>query len=287
MRVGYDGSKNPNWKGGYPDKCTQCGTKIWIKPSRAHKTRHFCSKECSFKWQSENIRGEKTSGWKGGQIQKTCSLCGTAFYIQKSQAQRGEGKYCGRECFSKSRVTSIESKCKYCGKKIVVEKNQIGDKSFCSYECKSKSQIKRLSVKCIICGRATEKPLAQYMRNATKRFVCSKECFSTLMSGSSNPSWRNGKSFEPYTASFTEALKEYIRNRDDGRCMVCYIKHEDGKKKFPVHHVDYDKSNCDVLNLITLCPSCHGKTTKDRQIWIQFFKQVIETLYGNSARKAM
>jgi len=75
-------------------------------------------------------------------------------------------------------------------------------------------------------------------------------------SGDKNPRWKGGssKSFTYYNGKFTKKLKQIIRERDGYVCQIC-----GGKDSNQVHHIDYDKSNCDENNLITLCVKCHGK----------------------------
>ena len=90
--------------------------------------------------------------------------------------------------------------------------------------------------------------------------------------------WMNDKSSEKYTPSWTDNLREEIRIRDNYTCKICGFKQEDmiGKhKKLPVHHIDYNKKNCEEKNLITLCISCHMKTGFKREYWIGYFKQFI------------
>ncbi len=78
--------------------------------------------------------------------------------------------------------------------------------------------------------------------------------------------WKGGIAYEPYTVDWTQDLKRAIRKRDKYTCQVC------GKEPSVVcHHIDYDKKNCRPGNLITLCNSCHGKTNKDREYWINYF----------------
>ena len=84
--------------------------------------------------------------------------------------------------------------------------------------------------------------------------------------GEKNPAWLGGKSFELYGFEWTKLLKHSIRTRD---CFICKICKKNG---YVVHHIDYDKKNCNPDNLITLCNSCHAKTNKNRDYWINFFK---------------
>ena len=81
--------------------------------------------------------------------------------------------------------------------------------------------------------------------------------------------WKGGISFEPYSVNWTMTLKRSIRERDNYTCMICGKEQCD--KTFCIHHIDYDKKNCDPKNLITLCNSCHTKTNSNREKWIKFF----------------
>lgn len=92
-----------------------------------------------------------------------------------------------------------------------------------------------------------------------------KEC--PALQGENNPMWRGGVSFEPYSPEFNERLKRKIRKRDGYICQRCGKTQEQEleelNKKLAVHHVDFDKENCDPSNLITLCASCNSKANFD------------------------
>jgi hypothetical protein len=72
-----------------------------------------------------------------------------------------------------------------------------------------------------------------------------------------------------YQREFNYAKKWFIKSRDGWTCQVC------GKEgcELAVHHIDYNKCNCFLDNLITLCESCHGKTRINRKYWIEYFKR--------------
>lgn len=84
-----------------------------------------------------------------------------------------------------------------------------------------------------------------------------------------HPSWQGGLSFEPYSTDFDRKLKMRIQERDGWKCSLCGRKQEDGMY-FQVHHIDYDKKNSSVNNLILLCNSCHAKTNYQRGFWQGF-----------------
>jgi 5-methylcytosine-specific restriction endonuclease McrA len=85
--------------------------------------------------------------------------------------------------------------------------------------------------------------------------------------------WQGGKSFEPYTTDWTASLKRAIRERDRYTCQLC--SEQQKESAFSVHHIDYDKTNCNPNNLITLCKGCHTKTNYNRERWKKYFKQKV------------
>ncbi len=70
-----------------------------------------------------------------------------------------------------------------------------------------------------------------------------------------------------------DCIRKVIYKRDNWLCFCCGVHCQmKSKLKIQCHHIDYDKTNNDPSNLITLCASCHAKTNFDRLDWIMFFK---------------
>ncbi len=93
--------------------------------------------------------------------------------------------------------------------------------------------------------------------------------------GKKHWNWKGGTTLENYSNDWTDTLKEAIRQRDDYICQECGI-HQDELinwvKKLDIHHIDYDKKNCNPNNLISLCRKCHLRTNYNRNYWINYFK---------------
>jgi len=98
-----------------------------------------------------------------------------------------------------------------------------------------------------------------------------KEKLSVLLSGSNNPQWLGGLSFESYRLEFNDKLKDEIRERDRFKCQICDISQFDLGYKLIVHHKDYNKGNNLPLNLTSLCRNCHMKTNFNREDWREHF----------------
>lgn len=74
---------------------------------------------------------------------------------------------------------------------------------------------------------------------------------------------------EFYYSNSVDREREFVRQRDNHRCMICSKKWKTNTRRFDVHHIDenmfgksnengihkYDKENKDKL--ITLCHKCH------------------------------
>lgn len=86
-----------------------------------------------------------------------------------------------------------------------------------------------------------------------------------MITGSNHYNWNNGSSFYPYSLDWTESLRVEIRKKYNFKCNIC------GKYGKDVHHIDYNKKNCSLNNLITLCRSCHMKTNHNRNYWGKYF----------------
>lgn len=90
--------------------------------------------------------------------------------------------------------------------------------------------------------------------------------------GEKNPSWRGGISFEPYAIAFNNQLKSYVRWMDNSTCQQCGMPQSQLNYKLHIHHIDFNKKNNSINNLISLCRTCHLQTNYNRQNWITYFQ---------------
>jgi hypothetical protein len=93
--------------------------------------------------------------------------------------------------------------------------------------------------------------------------------------GENNGNWKGGNSLEDYPIEFFR-IRNQIKERDDYQCQNCNklenAELEEIGKGLSVHHIDYDKQNCDPENLITLCNICNSKVNANRSYWKKFFQ---------------
>lgn len=134
----------------------------------------------------------------------------------------------------------------------------------------SKESIRKMSEtrKRLMNNKEVRKKLSEISRKLWLNPEYRKKHYETS-GGEKSRFWKGGISFEPYSLDWTRALKKIIRERDKHTCQICF------NKGSQVHHIDYNKKNCNPENLITLCKSCHPKTNLNREKWIKFFESKI------------
>jgi len=79
-----------------------------------------------------------------------------------------------------------------------------------------------------------------------------------------------------------DCKKESIRKRDNYICQNCSMIEEEHLivigTNLHIHHIDYDKENCNENNLITLCNSCNVRANFNRDYWKNIFQNKIAQL---------
>lgn len=104
-------------------------------------------------------------------------------------------------------------------------------------------------------------------------------CFFIRNSGHNHPSWKGGISCEPYCFEWSsKEFKDYIKERDSYQCLNpdCWKI----SKRLSIHHIDYNKKNCEPQNLITLCVSCNSRANKNRHWHKAWYEAIINKRYG-------
>ena len=100
------------------------------------------------------------------------------------------------------------------------------------------------------------------------------------ISGENNSNWKGGISLDEYCPIFSlKEFKNIILERDKHVCQNCGITRMLSLKVYEcnlsIHHIDYNKKNCDLFNLITVCKSCNTKANYNREYWKNFYFELI------------
>lgn len=122
--------------------------------------------------------------------------------------------------------------CKTCGKKFPHNGHK---RSFCSHACYRQSQLN-----------------GEYLSG---RFKCGKKHWA----------YKNGEHSGRYPTKFNNYLRELVRERDNYECQKCGVPQRECNKRLDVHHIDNNRNNLSLKNLVSLCHSCHTHTHWDER----------------------
>jgi hypothetical protein len=182
--------------------------------------------------------------------------------------------YCCKDCGNKiGRDTALQGlgRCKSCNAKYL-HLNRIIDN-------RGKFR-KRLIYCCMDCGTLINRKTA--LHGFGRCYSCNgKERMKHInLTGNKNPNYKHGLAKWPYPPEFNKDLKDKIRIRDNNCCQKCNLLNLEHKNLFKydltIHHIDYNKFNCQESNLITLCHTCNVKANGNRDYWFAYYTYIIE-----------
>jgi hypothetical protein len=246
--------------------CKKCGTKFEEFESRIAGGRGiYCSQDCHYgigreerncacgcgrtfivKKSSPKRFFSKNCWYRFGWETRICLQCGQEFQIKKSRCKNGRGKFHNEECARLHYRLHPEERAQK------ISNARIGHK-------KGEEQHRKLSIANV--GKILPEEQKKKISETNKKILSDPEMIKrTVHFGADNGMWNNGSSFFPYPPDFNQTLKSEVLDYHDDHCAICNKTSEENGRDLPIHHIDYNKMNCQPDNLIPLCDSCHGKT---------------------------
>jgi len=183
--------------------------------------------------------------------------------------------------------------CEECNESFLAYVRKDVDKRFCSVSCKNKKiKYDRNGERNPMYGKKhTEESKHQISNNRkgkccgdenpskrddVKKKLCGEKnpMYGIHRYGNENPNWKGGVSFEPYCINWVKSFKDEIKERDDYSCKNPYCNSKN-LYDLTVHHIDYNKKNCDTDNLITLCRSCNSRANSKRKYHKELYRSIL------------
>lgn len=142
--------------------------------------------------------------------------------------------------------------CKICAKQFYAKPRhiKIGWGKYCSDACKFKAQRKGKIVKCQNCGGKLYRTPHDFQKSGSGLFFCNRSCHAiwrnkNVRIGENHPNWITGIN------AYRNVL---LRTRTIMKCKDCG---NTDRRVFVVHHIDENRSNNKLSNLVRLCSNCH------------------------------
>lgn len=141
-------------------------------------------------------------------------------------------------------------KCKLCRERFYAKPSWIkyGHGKYCSQKCQYKSYKTGKIIPCFICGKEVYKAL-RYIKRA-KHYFCSKSCQTVwrntmVFVGPKHFNWKGGE----------HTYRNIMRRSNVPKvCKRCGAK---DRRILAIHHLDRNRKNNKLSNLIYLCHNCH------------------------------
>lgn len=205
----------------------------------------------------------------------TCGCCAKEFEVSYGERDR---IYCSRSCQAKSVKKSYSLKktsiCVECNKEF----QHYGSHFLCSKVCTShylsKTRIgennpawkEKTKTSCLGCNKEFFYGRDGLEKGRERKF-CSMSCFRRNQDKNDSLPKIPCK----YPREFRKIVKK-IREKYNHCCFLCGKTKEENTENLSVHHIDYNKHNCDENNLVPLCRRCHSFTnSKDKHFWRTLF----------------
>lgn len=163
-------------------------------------------------------------------------------------------------------------RCDLCKKEFKRKKSQVllAKKHYCSIRCQNIDKRKGKIIACFVCGRKAYKKNRDLVRSESKVYFCSIKCsnhwLGTNRQGTNHPNWVNGRF----------VYKKLLQRT--GVSQICKLCGEKDKRVLVVHHIDQNRKNNALSNLIWLCQNCHFLIHHHIEEFNRFHKKIKE--YG-------
>jgi hypothetical protein len=196
-------------------------------------------------------------------VARFCKQCNTKFEVYPAWIRKGGGKFCSYRCMGDFKI----------GKATYVRTPE---------QNAAMSQIKKAEDNTV----KRERFLSM---NAAKKGKTLEELYGDKASGlrllhkqrvgDKNSNWKGGKHRRNYPWLFFK-LRPTVIARDGYVCMNCAMSDQTHRDKYSqrgltVHHIDYDKENNELSNLITLCIWCNCKANGRRLEWQKHYSALL------------
>lgn len=192
-------------------------------------------------------------------IEKKCELCGKPFMTYPSIHRR----FCSRKCATtknwenRERADMVKLVCRYCHKEFELPASETrvkeGKVHYCSMECRDNARRSGKNVKCLQCGKDFY---------STRIKFCSRECACEYKKAhyQHKEYMENG-----YVVRYQNGYNKKGNVKVHRAVMEAHIGRRLSEDEI-VHHIDGDKTNNSIDNLVIMSRSEHSSLHRRQEL---------------------
>jgi 5-methylcytosine-specific restriction endonuclease McrA len=141
--------------------------------------------------------------------------------------------------------------CRRCKKSFQAKPSWLkkGHGIFCSSICQYADARKGKVIECSVCGKEAYKKPKALERSKSGKFFCGKSCQTKWRNSEfiqeKHPNWKGGRN----------AYRSVMRRSNVPK--VCLLCKTTDTRVLAVHHIDENRKNNKIENLVWLCHNCH------------------------------
>lgn len=154
---------------------------------------------------------------------------------------------------------AIEVNCNYCNKVILKSKHLLKGqtKFYCDCKCRASSRKVRIKVICTYCKQKFEITPSDKKKSRSGLFFCSRQCKDNAQKIDFGLIQIQPNHYNKGESEYrNRALEKYGK-----KCSHC--KYDEFEEGLDVHHIDEDRNNGNIDNLLVLCARCHVLVTRN------------------------
>lgn len=181
---------------------------------------------------------------------------GTGLENQRATSLVGSYPTASARSFFENRLTTFMARipnthCVICSKPIYKRPTQIAKgNTYCSRACYAASLRDGIHGTCRYCGKPVYKQLAQASRSKSGALYCNRRCAT---------SENNKVKLGPRNGNYKNGIATYRKRALDHYGAKCHVCDYSNDIVLEVHHIDRDRENNELSNLVVLCPTHHSE----------------------------
>ncbi len=195
-------------------------------------------------------------------LEVNCLNCNALMFVYAKRVERGDSKYCSKQCYCDKLKKGRIKECPVCKKEFDAGSNRKTTK-YCSKECFKLRAVPKV-VNCTYCNKELIRKNCEL--TPANNYFCNQDCHRTWKKiTGSNKGWRKPLEYRLTEQAAIDRARDDVKQwrkdvfkRDNWKCVIC-----EAKGDIQAHHLNsfkrFPELRTELSNGVTLCTHHHQK----------------------------